>query len=245
MKCNNCGQTNAANRLTCEHCNAPLKGSVIAPAGSRKGKDSGLKCANCGTLNEPGALKCGHCNAPLKGSMLAEGGMKTVAKPAIPTPPKLEGMKDCPSCGYPNLPSAAACIRCSQALVAQAPPPPPVETPKPRPLDPLPSGTVNPWSAPTAPVNKFSLRPLPRKDEKPPAKMAFEGDKTDLNRDNLEPSNRTITSKTQATIEFKDGGWHLRDQSAQKSTFILVRGPMKLQKGDIILMGDRMFEFDA
>ncbi len=249
MKCNNCGQTNAPGRLQCEHCNAPLKGSVIASLSDRKGKGNldGLKCANCGTLNEEGSLKCGHCNAPLKGTMVENSGAKTMTKPMErPTTPKMEtSVHNCPNCGYPNLKNAAACIRCATPLAPIITKPMEVETPKARKLGPLPSSTINPWSAPTAPVAKFSLKPLPRKDEKAPVILGFEGDKTELTRENLEPSNRTITTKAQAWVEHRDGGWHLTDQSAQKSTFLLVRGPVKLQKGDVILMGDRMFEFDC
>jgi hypothetical protein len=160
----------------------------------------------------------------------------------------MQDMLYCTSCGYPNIKTASQCIRCAFPL-APAPANAPVqkaeEAPKNRKLAPLPNGTINPWSTPLAPVNKFSLRPLPRSGEKAPAKLPFEGDQHDLSRKDLEPANRTITSKIQAAIEHKDGAWQITDLSPQKSTFLLVRGTMKLQKGDIILMGDRMFEFDC
>ncbi len=245
MKCNNCGYTNAAGRLQCEHCNAPLQGSVIAPlAGKKKQAAGGLKCTNCDTLNAPGSIKCGHCNAPLKGSILDA--------PAVQPPPAakvntdmLRRSIDCPHCGYPNLKPAAGCVKCGKAFgegpaMKVAEPPKVVRKP-----NPIPDGTINPWSQPVAPAAKFRLKPLTRSGEPAMEQLEFQGDRVELNRENLEPANRTITGKTQARLEHRDGAWHLSNESAQKSTFLLVQGPVVLKKGDIILMGDRMFEFDC
>jgi predicted component of type VI protein secretion system len=61
----------------------------------------------------------------------------------------------------------------------------------------------------------------------------------------LDPDNNTITSKTQAIFEFRDGGWYLTDKSEQQTTFIRASGTVKLEKGDVILMGNRKFIFDC
>ena len=60
----------------------------------------------------------------------------------------------------------------------------------------------------------------------------------------LDAENNTITSKTQAIFEFRDGEWYITDKSDQQTTFIRASGAVKLEKGDIILMGNRKFIFD-
>lgn len=70
-----------------------------------------------------------------------------------------------------------------------------------------------------------------------------EGDKISLNRENLDPSNNTITSQTQAELSFEDGKWYLEDKSEHRTTFILAAGKTELKDGDIILMGDRRIIF--
>lgn len=66
-----------------------------------------------------------------------------------------------------------------------------------------------------------------------------------LNRAMLEPSNNTITSKVQAELEYVNGAWYLVNRSEKETTFILAKSPVLLQKGDIILMGNRKFRFEG
>jgi len=106
-------------------------------------------------------------------------------------------------------------------------------------------------SSGTIPVFKkepsFFLTPLkPDEDTVPKGKVAlsFEGTKTQLNRDNLDKSNQTITSKIQAEIRLEDGEWILVNGSQLRTTFIQVNEPVKLKKGDIIVFGNQRFLFD-
>jgi hypothetical protein len=64
-----------------------------------------------------------------------------------------------------------------------------------------------------------------------------------LNRDNLDPSNTTLTRKVQAEVTLVDGKWFVQDQSEKETTFIQVRRPHELMEGDILLMGNRKFIF--
>jgi len=89
----------------------------------------------------------------------------------------------------------------------------------------------------------FSLQPLMPNNEADPRKedLVFGGDHAALNRDNLEPSNLTITSKVQAVIQWQDGNWVIENQSELQTTMVQVTRPMVLKHGDIIVMGNRKF----
>jgi|GEM_PF-1565215 len=129
--------------------------------------------------------------------------------------------------------------------VSTPPPPPfPSEPPaKPIPPNPNYNATVNPWSQ--RKNQNFALKPLSREGEQLKAELHFEGHFIELNRSNLEPSNASITNKVQALIEFRDGSWYLINKSSQQTTFIRVEGAVPIKKGDVLLLGDRLFEFDC
>ena len=76
-------------------------------------------------------------------------------------------------------------------------------------------------------------------------KNEYEGDIVILNRENTEPDNRTITSKEQAELSFKDGKWYILNKSELCSTYIETGRSIELQSGDIIVMGDRRFKFET
>ena len=92
-----------------------------------------------------------------------------------------------------------------------------------------------------------SLKPLAREDEDSARmmKQEYASSEVVLNRQNTEPDNRTITSKQQALLTFENGRWYIEDRSAFKSTFIRVTGKTELHDGDIVVMGDREFEFST
>lgn len=91
------------------------------------------------------------------------------------------------------------------------------------------------------------LTPLPRDNEKAaePVSIVFLDAPIPLNRAMLEVGNNTITSKVQAEIEYVNGAWYLIDRSEKETTFVLAKTPVMLQKGDVILMGNRKFRFDG
>jgi hypothetical protein len=76
------------------------------------------------------------------------------------------------------------------------------------------------------------------------SKIEYQGEYVELNRENLEEENNTITGKLQAIVEFKDGKWFLTDKSRLNTTFIHPSVPTELKPGDIILFGDRQFKFE-
>ena len=92
-----------------------------------------------------------------------------------------------------------------------------------------------------------SLKPLAREGETTgvPAKHEYENSKVILNRQNTDPGNFSITSQQQALLVFEDGKWYIEDKSAYKTTYIKVTKKTELQNGDIVVLGDREFEFST
>lgn len=108
-------------------------------------------------------------------------------------------------------------------------------------------GTIDPFRSDQASIGIAWLRPVAREGEmeQEPISLAGNVQPLPVNRAILEPENNTITSKTQATFEFRDGEWYITDGSDQQTTFVRAAGPVKLKNGDIILMGNRKFIFDC
>jgi pSer/pThr/pTyr-binding forkhead associated (FHA) protein len=71
----------------------------------------------------------------------------------------------------------------------------------------------------------------------------YEGSEVVLKRDNTDANNPSITSRQQAVITHKDGVWYIEDKSEQKTTFVQASRKVELHDGDLILLGNRLFEF--
>lgn len=215
-----------------------------------------MRCDNCGWENPEGLTKCEKCNAPLSGQVnnnlsatARESGAsasphmlsKTVNENAIfgsEATSKAPLGSVCPKCGYPLREGVKVCPNChygstSRENGASAAPARPVNATE---------GTVNPWVN-VAPTSKCSLEPIAQDGVDTPSVIILKGDKHELNRANLDPENKTITSHTQAILSHKDGQWYIQNMSAQKTTFIQVKGDTALKEGDVILMGNRQFVF--
>ena len=95
-----------------------------------------------------------------------------------------------------------------------------------------------------AATESFTIKPLPYLNEQVQYQpITFSGNNVILNRQNTDPNNNTITSKEQAVIIHKKDGWYIDNRSAGKTTYIQVTHETKLKPGDIIVMGNRAFEF--
>lgn len=93
---------------------------------------------------------------------------------------------------------------------------------------------------------KCTLTPIVDEGEQDaPSMQTFRGDVHQLNRANLDPENRTITSRVQAVLSFVDGIWYIKDESALKTTYMYCADPIDLKDGDMILMGNRIFIFNC
>jgi FHA domain len=70
--------------------------------------------------------------------------------------------------------------------------------------------------------------------------LVIEDDSTVINRANIDPENPTISGRSHALLEIKNGQVFLSNQTAAETTFVQVRQPMALRNGDVILLGDRL-----
>jgi uncharacterized protein with PIN domain len=157
----------------------------------------------------------------------------------------------CPKCSYPLRPGTTKCPNCQtelnggnpiqnqQDVRRQAPRRPTVLN------APKFNGTVNVWTEGSIGITpSFVLSPVKRNGERhDPEDVELEGEEVVLNRENTDPGNMSITSKTQAIITRKDDQWYIEDKSEQRTTFIQANTPQPLKDGDIILLGNRLFVF--
>lgn len=242
MRCNNCGWENNPGNMKCEKCNAPLKGSMIDNGNhaSQADQSSNSPLDNRplrGTLNEKDAFN----NSPSKGNGInIDKGNSKCNNCGYPVSPN---MNTCPSCGIhlsntgsSTTPQGKTCSNCGNILTPGAQ----FCSNCGRPTK---MGTIN--SGPQAGAGSFfTLRPIPWDTETVQYQpVSYSGKVVSLNRANTDSNNSSITSKVQAIISNVNGEWFIEDKSAYQSTLIHVRGKVKLQDGDIIVMGNRKFEF--
>ena len=98
----------------------------------------------------------------------------------------------------------------------------------------------------SAPLPQCSLSIVPEEDENIKSfKQEYAGNSIVLNRDNTEPTNRTITSRQQAVLTYEDGKWFIENKSDYGTTYVVANRKIELQAGDVIILGDRSFVFDA
>ncbi len=105
-------------------------------------------------------------------------------------------------------------------------------------------GTINPYMMNMEVEPTFVLKPIKRMEERRDfEEQEYEGKQVVLNRDNTERNNQSITSRQQAVISNNDGHWYIEDKSEQRTTFVQAAQKIELHDGDIILLGNRLFEF--
>lgn len=221
-----------------------------------------MRCKNCGWENPEGSLRCAKCNAALADSAPVNSFQES--NPASTPGANLKGtVKEgqifgsqvrqsagpdqghtCPKCGYPVARNVEMCPNCGTSLS---------ETPNggrtvtsgyaPSPGASAHLGTVNPWLSPQS-GTFCTLKPLPWQGEGVAhSPVSYSGERIVLNRANTDPNNQSITSKEQAELVYENGSWYLEDKSAQETTFIHAGRRVKLETGDIIILGNRRFEF--
>ena len=176
--------------------------------------------------------------------------------------PLRPGSDKCPQCGYQYRPSGYNPAHANQPSYETAPEQPSQPIPPPSPSQ-RPAGsehrkptrlneggvhkgtTVNVWLGDgfyTEP--SFMLKPLKRHNERHEfEELEYEGKEVVLNRANTEENNTSITSRRQALVTNENGHWYIEDQSEQQTTFVRAAQKIELHDGDIILLGNRLFEF--
>lgn len=235
MRCKNCGWENPEANRKCEKCNAPLSGSIM----------------------ESSSKHYSSIAAELKGTV-PETGSRPSYKEAASEPSQAGNGNACPQCSYPVSPEMNVCPMCGESLkqsVPRAEASPAPKCPKcgmqvSRSVKFCPScgaalrmGTVNAWETPRQ-GGFCTLKPIAWKGEEVTySPISYSGDMISLNRTNTDPNNNTITSKEQAILIHEHDAWYIEDRSEQHTTLIRVGKKTRLENGDIIVLGNRMFEF--
>lgn len=218
-----------------------------------------MRCKNCGWPNRPEETICSKCGTPLEANSATpvhhevSPSNQTVREGDIfggASQPNI-----CTKCGYPLRPGLQKCPNCNSDLAGEswnanvvAQQPQGHTRPVRRPTvvgAPNIHGTVNVWTEGSIGlIPSFILSPVKRNGERrQPDDIELEGENVVLNRDNTDPGNLSITSRTQAIITRKDDKWFIEDRSEQKTTFVQASSPHELHDGDILLLGNRLFIF--
>lgn len=245
MRCKNCGWPNKPNETTCVKCHTPLTAddddvSVLQPISDEVYNEANL----AKTVFEEEIFGGNQNSSNSNQQEYAE----TVSEE--------EPTKPCPKCGYPLRPETEKCPNCKFQIYGSARPAyqkkevrKPVSTRRPTRMDsgsdstPY-RGTVNPYMMNMDLEPSFVLKPLKRANERHELEeLEYEGKSVSLNRSNTEDNNASITSREQAVISYIDGHWFIEDKSEQKTTFVQAASKIELHDGDLILLGNRLFEF--
>ena len=251
MRCKNCGWANPQENTKCAKCSALLGDSIDEaknqPSPERISSDQFVPkqttkcCPECGYPTGRVDKKCPHCGYEMNihpPILVAEEKEEVlpvedppsvqVETPDIPDPPQ----KICTYCKSPVSDTAVFCINCGVSLTNEKK---------------SMMHTMMPWSsAAQTQVPKCALTLITREgDQSNDATLRFAGDVIQLNRGNTEPGNQTITSKIQAELSFENDQWYLQDKSTLKTTYIYAGEKTALKPGDVIVLGNRMFEFNC
>lgn len=139
-----------------------------------------------------------------------------------------QGKKLCRKCGNPLPQGVSFCPTCGNPVRKM-------------------SGTVSSWDSPSMMQGDYgfcTLKPIAwARENRNYQPITYSGNEIVLNRANTDPNNQTITSHQQAILTKENDGWYIEDLSASHSTMVRVGRKFKLQSGDIICMGNRLFEF--
>lgn len=208
-----------------------------------------MRCKNCGWPNKPGETTCAKCGTPLENSNYELKGRNlgaTIPEDMAFGDNEEDDEKVCPKCGYPMRKNSSKCPNCnyevpqSQSGEGKANRPTRMDNPAQNSV----KGTINPYMMEAEAEPSFVLRPIKRTNEKKElTDLGYEGKLVTLTRSNTEENNESITSQQQAEVTFSEGRWYIEDKSSQGTTFVRATKKMELQDGDVILLGNRLFEF--
>lgn len=239
MRCKNCGWENPDGQTKCEKCNGILNEASSALNPTTPVSDRMRSTVAEGVIfNDvtPGAVPktCPKCGYPVSDTSTSCPNCNYELQPA---PTAIQSTK-CKCCGADVVPTAKFCASCGSPISDNAP--------QPRNIQRSSMGTVmgGPIVGPAS-VNIFcTLKPIAWQGEEVNYNpITYSGDTIILNRANTDANNHSITSREQAVLTCEDGEWYLENRSDLRTTFLRVNGKVKLTNGDIIVLGNREFEF--
>lgn len=77
--------------------------------------------------------------------------------------------------------------------------------------------------------------------EKEPQSIFCDAENMVLNRANVDSSNLSISEGEQAKITCEDGAWYIQDLSEMKNTYIRTDRKIRIEKGDMVIIGNRRY----
>lgn len=243
MRCKNCGWENPDSASSCEKCHNPLaqegpvnsKPTAHVSEGLRGTVAEGMVFDDASSAPQAVPKSCPKCGYPISDTSTTCPNCNHELSPA----PTAKQTMNCKSCGIPLEGNAKFCPSCGTPVAgASAPSRPRIQRSG--------MGTVlgGPVAGPTPSTRFCTLRPLAWEGEDVNYNpVTYTGDSIILNRANTDPNNNSITSREQAVLTCEDGEWYIENRSELRTTFIRVNGRVKLNKGDIIVLGNREFEF--
>lgn len=239
MRCKNCNWPNKPSETNCVKCGSPLTPEddtdLSYGSSSYAEVDRGVN----ETIREE--------------DVFGSGSERHVHRREFAVETKEAG-KQCPKCGYPLRPGTEKCPNCKfqisgfdRSSYSQREEPKKKPARRPTRLDSGGGsclGTINPYMMNMGIGHSFVLKPIKRTNERHELEeLEFEGESVLLNRGNTEADNLSITSREQAIVTNENGHWYIEDKSEQKTTFVQASNRIELKEGDLILLGNRLFEF--
>ena len=91
---------------------------------------------------------------------------------------------------------------------------------------------------------EFSTSNLTLINEATGKTLSFQQQQIELNREQLDPGNFSISSTKHAHFEFTGGSWFVTDQSSNGATFVQVIKETVIRQKQKLLLGNRIFRFE-
>lgn len=178
----------------------------------------GEACPECGYPVRPDMAECPNCGH--NGRVADDAASRSL---------------NCPKCNHENRQDAFYCSHCGYELQRKEPE---------RQVRPdYGRKTITPWEM-QKPMCSCRLTMIPNHNEEiTTSPLSFSGEEILLNRSNTDADNLTITSKEQAVLTYENNKWYIQDKSEQRTTFVYTTEKIELKPGDIIVLGNRRFEF--
>ena len=238
MRCDNCGWNNPDGLTKCQKCNQELVQTPVQANMTQTVMDSSR---NHSEVQMSSQVFCPGCGYPLS-----------------------EGVNVCPNCGTAAVVAEPAPSQYSKTvrvlpenLVVEETPVQEVlkatvrEIPQhlldnTKTVRVLPEELLQddaPAPAP-APAPTFRLVPMDNFDGHTPAALSFSGETVALGRKDIVAGDASISEDVQAAFEFADGQWAVSDKSGKASTYVCSSHRIKLQSGEIVVIGNRRFIFE-
>lgn len=240
MRCRNCGWENPNGQTTCEKCHGRLVGLASDDKPITKSESEILKqtIAEGSVFNEPTSAvipkTCPKCGYPVS------EGFTTCPNCdyELHVSPTMKQIKKCQICGAEIAADAKFCSNCGKPTSNE---PHTYQRIQRSSMGTVIGGPVSSMSS----FNQFcTLKPIAWDGEDVNYNpITYSGSTIILNRANTDANNNSITSKEQAILTCEDGEWYIENLSTLKTTFIRVNGKIKIKTGDIIILGNRQFEF--